>query len=474
MKKEVLTLNSHKHVIFSKTVLDLIVEDFTYQKEYWIKDWAGRKKKMLRDVDIINKVPKKPLYYVGGGFLHKIKEILKKKKIEFSVVGENGYKEYPCELTPLKGIDFRGNQKKIIEKALKHNRGVIHAYTSFGKTFTAANLINSYLAKYLGKKAIFLAHRIDLVEQTNEEFIRFGLNSVVWKGKSRKMADVVCVTRQTLKKTPLKEYADKFLICIRDECHNAGNDYEQILFNLNSPVRYGVTATLPNDRLKSLELEGSVGPVVGTVTIQEGAEMGILAVPEVYMVSYEDSGADDSPRNYFELYDNCIVENVARNQAIFDIAENALKTGESTLIFVREKEHVAFLEKSLKKLGVKTVAGETKAATRMKIKKELESKETKVVVCSTIWNEGISVKSINNIIVGGAGKDDKMVMQIVGRGTRIDEGKNTVKIWDFVDPYKSLSVQCLNRMRVYSNQGWEVKVVASKHSKGIFKNIKGE
>ena len=65
---------------------------------------------------------------------------------------------------------------------------------------------------------------------------------------------------------------------------------------------------------------------------------------------------------------------------------------------------------------------------------------------------------MNHCINAGGGKDSKAVMQIIGRGTRISEGKTKVHVWDFVDTQKTLSDHFFERLNVYASNGWKVRV----------------
>ncbi len=461
MKKEnipeKLILNSYKDVVFSERVKKLIESYFEYTVERWAQTVFGKRRKLIT-VSYIGKLRSKSLYYLSAGFLHRIEEKLKEAKIPYEIK-ENQFKKFSAKFVPLNGISLRGNQPEIVDKALKVNRGVIHAYTSFGKTITAAALINSYLTKYPKSRAIFLAHTIDLIEQTAEEFKKvLDFDVGIWKGKDKGDYRVVCTTRQTLGKMNPVDYADKFLVVIRDECHRSGDEYQKLLYNLNCPVRYGITATLPNKHLEAMRLEGSVGPVVGTATIAEGAEMGLLAVPEVNLIVYDNVVVSEE-RTYSGNYYDCITHNRERNLVINWLAAYLRDIGESSLIFVREIDHGKILHAMFPDGAAYLVNGQSSRKERMRVKKAIEKKEIKIVICSTIWNEGISIKSLNNCIVAAGGKDSKMVMQIVGRGTRIDEGKDTVKIWDFLDPQKYMAPHSIERINVYARNKWKINTL---------------
>lgn len=461
--KEILLIKSYNYVYFSRSVKKAIEDEYEYEIIKWRLTPFG-KRKFATSVSYIKELKSNLTYYLDAGFLPRIEERLKKKKIPYLLETEK-FEKFSAEFVPLSGgITLRGNQPEIVEKALSVNRGIIHAYTSFGKTITAAALINSYLTKYPKSRAIFLAHTVDLIQQTAEEFRKvLPFDVGVWQGKTRENARVVCATRQTIAKIDPKEYKNKFLVVIRDECHKSGDEYFNIISNLNCPIRYGITATLPNKRLDALQLEGNVGPVVGTVTIAEGAAMGLLAIPEITLLTYPNK-VESVSRSYHGVYRDSITDNKERNEAIRDLAVNLESKGESSLIFVREIEHGRELKRMIPNSYL--VNGSSPKTERMKVKKQLEKKEVKIVICSTIWNEGISIKSLNNCIVAGAGSDDKMVMQIIGRGTRIDEGKDTVKIWDFLDTHKYMSSQTIKRMEVYAKSEWKINVT---HHENFYK-----
>ena len=468
-EEEILLINSYKNVVFSPKIKKIIEEDYSYKIERWTQTVFGKKKKII-EANYIGKLRSRDLHYLDAGFLKAIENKLKEEKIPYKIEKKD-FKEFSAEFVPLNGIELRGNQPEIVNQALSVNRGIIHAYTSFGKTITAAALINSYLTKYPGSRAIFLAHTVDLIQQTAEEFKKVLPFTVgILKGKDKGNYDVVCVTRQTIAKMDESEYADKFLVVIRDECHRSGDEYYKILYSLNCPIRYGITATLPNKSLEALRLEGSVGPVVGTVTIAEGAEMGLLAVPEVNLVAYNNEVVSDA-RTYHGVYADAITLNRQRNLTISWLAVYLAEKGESSLIFVREIDHGKILQKMTTDSYL--VNGSSGRDERLKVKKMLEKKEIKIVICSTIWNEGISIKSLNNCIIAGAGKDEKMIMQIVGRGTRIDKGKSTVRIWDFLDPQKYLSVQTIERIHIYSKNKWKINIIHDNDVEEYVKKIGG-
>ena len=452
-KLEALVLGTN-HIVFTPGMYALLKEDFQIPAETWVQGPFGRRVRKKYNKSLFTK--NKGNYVLPQGFLSKVKKIIKEREIDCIIDGEE---KFPCKLETLDNVEYRGIQKDLLKKALKSHRGVLRAYTSFGKTITAAAIFKSYLTAHEGKRGIFIAHTQDLIFQSAEEFRKFGLDVGVWQGQTKEDGQVICATRQTLANIDPKELKNKFFVVIRDEVHRSGNQYKKLMESLACPIRYGLTATLPNTPEALAEVEGSIGPVLGEVTIQDGTEHGLLAIPSITMLNY-DSTSLEASSTFQGIYYESIVKNKGRNSAIVGLAKKFMERGESSLIFIRDIEHGENIEKMLNKEKIKNyfVHGKSDKAYRLLAKKKLEEKEVFVVICSTIWNEGVSIKSLNNCIVGVGYKDEKMVLQIVGRGTRIDTGKFSVKIWDFLDPQKYLSTHTILRMQTYAQNGWDVCV----------------
>jgi superfamily II DNA or RNA helicase len=108
----------------------------------------------------------------------------------------------------------------------------------------------------------------------------------------------------------------------------------------------------------------------------------------------------------------------------------------------------------LRGVSVPFIYGSTSRELRFRTLERLKSKKTKAVICSRVWKEGINVPSLNHIINAVGLKEEKAVLQAAGRGLRTTDEKTTVKITDFLDPYKYLAEHSVLRMSVYIRKGW--------------------
>ena len=365
----------------------------------------------------------------------------------------------------LRGIIFRPDQIMTLKRALTHHNGVIIEPTGTGKTVLAAGIMSCYQVGKGGPKALFLAHTKDLVHQARDEFKKFGFRVGVWQGSTFSSGDVIVATRQTAVRKEKAAFKD-FGLVIVDETHHISDfkgDYFDILYRCSNTVsRFGFTATKPTAVEARWALEGAIGPIISEKTIAQGNELGILAKPKIKLISYQGDEYTGIEKEYPQFYKTYIVNNKTRNKIVVDIAEREAKEGRSSLIFITKLEHGRMIETLLKRRGLDCdfVHGASDADTRNSAKANIQKKKNLIVICSVIWKEGVSIKSLNNVIMAAGGKDQKGVLQAIGRGTRLDEGKTEVNIWDFMDPYRHLAEHSIGRIKIYKDAEWDVEVIA--------------
>ena len=365
----------------------------------------------------------------------------------------------------LPGIEFRGDQMMTLRRSLTHHNGVIIEPTGTGKTVLAAGILSSYGVGKGGPKALFLVHTKDLLHQALDEFKKFGFRVGVWQGSTFSSGDVIIATRQTAVRKERDAFKDFGLVIVDETHHISGfaGDYFDVLYRCSNTVsRFGFTATKPTTIEARWALEAAIGPIVSEKTIAQGNELGILAKPKIKLISYQGDEWTGEEKEYPQFYKRFIVNNRSRNKIVVDVAEKEAKEGRSSLIFITKLEHGKLLETMIKRRGLDCdfVHGASDADTRNSTKNKIQKKKSLIVICSVIWKEGVSIKSLNNVIMAAGGKDQKGVLQAIGRGTRLDEGKTEVNIWDFMDPYRHLAEHSIGRVKIYKDAEWDVEVIA--------------
>jgi superfamily II DNA or RNA helicase len=369
------------------------------------------------------------------------------------------------KLPKLKHIKFRADQRKALRSARRHQRGIVLMPTGSGKTIIALGIMSIFK----DHRILFLCHTEVIIEQTAsairkhlgiEPHIIGGGHKTNWNIIRKDKRPIVLATIQSFAKIPYGRYSAFFDITIIDETHHANSltsQYGKVMTNNLSPRRYGLTATMPTTQQEILVNEGLIGPPIAELTVQEGIEIGIIAKPIINLIEVTfRTEIDNVSSKYPDAYEYGIVRNRRRNMLIIDEIKNNLLNKETTLIIIERTKHGTILRNLLrnKNIKVKFVHGSTSKEVRLTVKNNLKKGKIKVVICSKIWKEAINIPTLRNIINACGMKEEKAVIQAIGRGLRTTKNKKTVKITDFIDPYKYLKEHSEERIKIYKKHGW--------------------
>lgn len=448
----------------------------SYEDTYW-KQGRFNKEKVTYTKCMLVYFTKSKEYWMHTGFIPRVLTTLREKKIPYTFKSKIPHVDF--DKPHIKGITFRKDQDEILATAIEQGRGVIVSATGTGKSILIRGLVGSFNQE----KVLFLVHTTDLVQQMMDD-LENEVDSVgEWSGKSKRKARVMVATIQSFNKV-VKDFVHYFDVVVVDECHHVrelDKTYGKTLSLLAAPVKFGFTATLPATDKGKMNLEALIGPVIANFSIQEAIKKGILAKPIIQIIKVPNlphhelmdsttlpipenrvNDPDYLPKKYNIVYWNGIVANMTRNMIIIDLAEELLLKKKTTLVSVVNIEHGEELRHVAEEYyGLKYnkdfvfINGSTSKSDRLQIKKDFESKKLKLVIATTIWNEGVNIKSLNCCIIASGGKGRIGVIQKIGRGLRKTETKNKVTIYDFQDTsHKYLSNQFKARYKIYQENGW--------------------
>lgn len=394
-----------------------------------------------------------------GLFLTGLIPRIKSRFPDIEIVGDLE-KLKPTKKPHLKGITPREDQLRLVSGAIDQGRGVLLSPTGSGKTVVAMLLLSCFPKA----KVLFLCHSLSIIKQTEKEFKKFGFTGIQVLGGGEKTFNrkkrITLSTIQTFVGIDKEEWFDFFDITICDECHHinsATSQYAKVLGSSLSPMRIGLTATLPTKPEGILYMEGYLGPVIGEVTVMEGVEKKMLAKPTVKLIPVPYNSFIGDLNKYTDIYKHGIVENRARNRIILEEAKSQIDQEKTALIMVKEISHgnnLVSMAKSLFSMDVIFVQGKTEGEVRTLIQQTLNEKIIRCVVCTAVWREGVNIKSLNTIILALGGKSAIQTAQALGRGLRMDKGKDEVLLVDMLDPYKYLAQHSVARISLYVNNNW--------------------
>jgi len=220
-----------------------------------------------------------------------------------------------------------------------------------------------------------------------------------------------------------------------DEAHRVpAKTWFPIVMNTPAYWRFAYSATpfKSDNKGTEMRLVGATGEVIFEFPAKQAIEEGYLTKPHYIMVRGNFNKVEDL--SYQQAYKDGIEEHRQRNQLIADIAG---KLDVPTLVLVIRKEQGKMLRNMIKQNGKKSefLKGTDDRAARKEAIRQLQSGEIDCLIATTIFDEGIDAPAIGALILAGGGKAHHLVIQRIGRGIRLDEGKEYTPVFDFLDDH---------------------------------------
>jgi superfamily II DNA or RNA helicase len=364
------------------------------------------------------------------------------------------------------------HQLKAITKALRYRRVVLESSTSSGKSLIAY-VISRYLLNK-GLKGLIVVPTLGLVEQMHNDFIDYSTNNKwdVQNNVYKIYADqnkfvnypLFVSTWQSIFDLENKDWFKQFDFVIFDEAHKCvAKSLIRVAENLTkASYRIGMTGTVQDGLVPKLTLEGHIGPITKIATNKEMIEKGISTDVSIKAIILKYNSADcyntAQEKNYQKEIEY-IVTNHKRNKFITNLA---LSLKENTLITFQYIEKQGDLLYSLLKKGNKKVfylQGKSEVEERESVRRICEKENGVVILASTlIFQEGVSIKNLHNIILAMPTKSKIRLLQTIGRGLRLHDNKLKCKLFDIVDDlrfddYINYSLKhYLERIKVYNRE----------------------
>lgn len=348
-------------------------------------------------------------------------------------------------------FQLRGYQKNTVIECLSMKRRLIQSPTSSGKTFMIYCIVEEL--KRRGIRSLILVPNKSLVSQMGGsckkigDFEEYGGNPddyhLIYDGAEKYTdAPIVISTWQSLQSL-LKddpEYFEQFGCVIADEAHQATANVMVKLVEacIMAYYRFGFSGTYYKPKTDILTLNGLFGPKYIAITTREMIDAGYVPNLQIGVLGIRYTEKD---RRFMKGSDYAtemefIETHIHRNKIVVDIA---MQLKGNTLCLFRKHEHGHLLKNIADNSNrfskkVYMLTGNDSDEVRKEVINIME-KETNVLVFATygIFSTGISVKNLNNVILGSDMLSFNKVAQSIGRALRKFAGKNDVFIYDIMD-----------------------------------------
>ena len=338
------------------------------------------------------------------------------------------------------------------EEALKNinnlrNKGATKALlisaTGTGKTYLSA-----FDAKaFEPKRFLFVVHRRTIAEKSMETFQSvFGSSKSMglYSGSQQELdKDFLFATVQTISKANHLEKFNKdyFDYIVIDESHRSGADsYKRLLEHFQPRFLLGMTAT--PERTDGEDIFSLFDHNIAyEIRLNRAMEEGMLSNFHYYGVSdlIIDGEEQENIRDFTYLSSDERVKNIVK-YANFYGSDNGITRG---LVFCSRNDESKKLAEMFNKNGFRSIAltGDSSEEQRNVAIKLLESdnlsEKLDYIFTVDIFNEGIDIPKVNQIIMIRPTESAIIFVQQLGRGLRKVDGKGYLTVIDFIGNYSN-------------------------------------
>lgn len=361
------------------------------------------------------------------------------KVIEFPQEYQTNPVQTAIKIEPNKMQEIALKQIQSVRDAGRE-KGLVISATGTGKTFLSAFDVR----RYAPKRMLFIVHREQILRKAMSDYqlILGGMEEDfgILSGTTKDLhAKYLFTTIQSISKPDILAQFEKdaFDYILIDEVHKAGaNSYLRIINYFEPKFLLGMTATPERtDDFNIFELFDY--NIAYEIRLQEALEEDMLC-PFHYF------GVTDLEYDGELIDDTTILKKLVTDERVDHIIDKIHYYGYSGdrvkgLMFCSGKREAEALSDALNDRSFRTVAltGDHSQEERMHQVDRLENGALDYIITIDIFNEGIDIPSINQVVMLRQTQSSIIFIQQLGRGLRKHESKDYVTIIDFIGNYKN-------------------------------------
>lgn len=321
--------------------------------------------------------------------------------------------------------------------ALRNNnkdKALIISATGTGKTFLTAFDV----AKVKPKRCLFIVHRTNIAIKAKETFAKVIKDKTLglYTGDKKDSTEYLFATIQTLKNPKvLQSFLEReFDYIVIDEVHHAeAKSYKSVLDHFKPKFLLGMTATPERtdeaDIFKLFDYN-----IAYEIRLHQALEEDLLcpfhyfAIEDFYIESEKSLAKDFS-----KLVDDNRIGHIIAKMNIYKFSGSS----RSALMFVSNVNEAKQLALNLTQRGInaKALTSEDSEKSRADVIDQFESNQLEVIVTVDIFNEGIDIPCVNQVILFRPTQSAIVYIQQLGRGLRKYKDKHFVVVLDFIANY---------------------------------------
>ncbi|AZT84886.1 DEAD/DEAH box helicase [Marinobacter sp. NP-4(2019)] len=352
---------------------------------------------------------------------------------------------------------LRPYQKEAVEATLDHFRKSDESAVIVLPTGAGKSLVIAELARLARRRILVLTHVKELVEQNHAKYQSYGLTGGIFSAGLKRKESRHQVTFASVQSVSanLDQFRDEYSLVIIDECHRVSGDetsqYQRIIELLRQQ----------NDSLKVLGLTATpyrlaMGWIYryhyrGFVRSEEGKPFehciyelplsyminrGYLTRPELVNAAVAQYDFSALPRDRFGEYaekdvNQLLSKHKRVTRAIIEQVMAQAADRKGVMIFAATVEHAREITGYLPEHHTALVTGATDLKDRDLLIQRFKQRQLKYLVNVSVLTTGFDAPHVDFIAILRPTQSVSLYQQIVGRGLRLDEGKQDCLVIDY-------------------------------------------
>lgn len=326
--------------------------------------------------------------------------------------------------------------------------------TGAGKSLIIADVARR-INEMSGKKLLCMAPSKELIEQNYQKYIDSGNPASLFSAsvgiKSTRHPAVFGTPKTVL--NGIDRFKSDFAGIVIDECHRLDNTTKAIIAGMregNPNLRViGLTATpyrMGDGYIYQIGMDGQqveqannplFSRLVYRVQTQELVNRGFLTPPEMLASDrhYDAASLQLNKQNQFDAGEVAqVFEGKGRLTA--DIVADVIDKADhrfGVMFFAASIQHAQEIMESLPPEHSRLVTGATPKADRTRILSDFKSGRIHYIVNRDVLTTGFDAPNVGTIAIMRATESAGLLLQIIGRGLRLHDGKESALILDYAE-----------------------------------------
>ncbi|SDW26864.1 DEAD/DEAH box helicase [Marinobacter mobilis] len=355
---------------------------------------------------------------------------------------------------------LRPYQQEAVDATLSHFRKSDDSAVIVLPTGAGKSLVIAELARLARRRILVLTHVKELVEQNHAKYQSYGLTGGIFSAGLKRKDHRHQVTFASVQSVSanLDQFRDEYSLVIIDECHRVSGDetsqYQRIIERLrqqNDTLKVlGLTATPYRLAMGWIYRYHYRGFVRGSDEEQDKPfqhciyelplsymiSRGYLTKPEMVNVAvahYDFSAlAQDRFGEYAEKDVNQLLNKHKRvTRAIIEQVMELAIERRGVMIFAATVDHAREITGYLPEHQTALVTGATDLRDRDLLIQRFKQRQLKYLVNVSVLTTGFDAPHVDFIAILRPTQSVSLYQQIVGRGLRLDEGKQDCLVMDY-------------------------------------------